>query len=374
MRSKNFSMVPVARMDNKEKLIVRYIVGRLEQAYRDSNGKPIYARNMDQVIKDMWGITRFCKTLQRARYNETVMIALMKNMDTNTVWQIVRSNEHYRMFCYLVAMDHHIVKLGKRYNKLCDLEPVNRPSSKMRKLQKEIKKSRKMYKSCIKTMREIFDIQKVGGSGDGSSLRDMMGEWLDRHDSSYEDDIFFGLDGNYGLSTIESMDAYVNKMTRGRQRQQQVGGALGIFDGEFDEDFDEEDDDYLDPDGYSDVQSMLRAMNRPVAAPQPTYVPQQPVYAPPAAPQVNQEYIAILNTIQNGFDKMNQTMSDFLDAVLEDTDEGGGYVEEVGPGNVPPGAPERPIPGAPLTVGEMMDISAGNGAPPVTPETAQEAD
>ena len=133
-RTKN---VPMVRLSDKERLIVNYIVGQLERAYRNAAGKPVYARNMDQVMRDIFGIKKFCKTLQKARNNEAIMIELMKALDTETLWRICRSKEHYRLFCSLIAMDHQIVKMGKKLNAMADIEPTERPTRKIRKLMKE---------------------------------------------------------------------------------------------------------------------------------------------------------------------------------------------------------------------------------------------
>ena len=42
--------MPTARLSKEERIIVGYITDRLEMAYRDANGKAVYARSMDQVI------------------------------------------------------------------------------------------------------------------------------------------------------------------------------------------------------------------------------------------------------------------------------------------------------------------------------------
>lgn len=356
--------VPAVRLSDKERMIVRYIVTRLEAVYRDTNGKPVYARNIDQVVKDMWGIENFTKTLRKARYNEAIMISLMKNMDTNTLWMIVRSKEHYKILCYMVAMDHHIVRLGKKYNKLCDLDPVNRPTGKMRKLQKEIKKSKKVYKACISTMREIFDIEKVGGADSGSALRDIMGDWLERHDTRYDDDIFFDLGSDYGLGSIESMDEYVAQHMRGGRRPQapaagSITGALGIFG---DSDFDEEEDDMYDPEGYGDVHAMLRSMGggRPAPAVYPPPVGATGYYPPaPAQPMApgDAAIVSILKSIQDGFDKLNGTMTDFLDSITEPAE------EEV----LPMGNPDPSRPSPDLSVAQMQDISDRSKTEPEEP-------
>ena len=72
--AKNGLMV---RLSDKERLIVQYIVNQLESAYRNTSGKPVYARNMDQVMKDIFGIKKFTKTLAKAKMNEGMMIQLM---------------------------------------------------------------------------------------------------------------------------------------------------------------------------------------------------------------------------------------------------------------------------------------------------------
>lgn len=245
--SKKYGLAPVVRMSKEERLIVQYITSRLEAAYRNTSGKPVYAKNMDQVMKDIFGMKKFTKTLEKARYNEALMISLMKRLDTETLWQITRSSEHYKMLCTLVALDKNIVTEQKRYDKMANMEPAERPTRKMRKIAKEVKRCRKMYKQVVKTFRNIFDIHKVDTSS--NSIMDTLEDWLDRHDT--DDDIFFDMGyDDIDMNAIESMDAYVRKAS-GKKRKN-VGrrpvreGALDIFGSRFDDDeddiFDDDDD------------------------------------------------------------------------------------------------------------------------------------
>lgn len=245
---------PLVRMSSKEKMIVSYICGRLEMAYRNTAGKSVYARNMDQVMKDIFGVKKFTKTLERARYNEGLMIQLMKKLDTETLWQITRSNEHYKLLCTLIALDNQIVEKAKKLNKYQNLDGPERPTRKMRKLEKEIKRSKKVYKQVVKTFRDIFDIQKVDSDHPGALL-DTLSDWLDRHE--VDDDIFYGLDdyGTYGFDAIESMDAYVRSMSKKKSvhpTQRVQVGALGLDrDDSFDID-DDDGEDFLDDDDTED--------------------------------------------------------------------------------------------------------------------------
>lgn len=248
--------MPAARLSNKERIIVRYITERLEMAYRDANGKAVYARSMDQVMNDIFGMKKFTKTLTRARYNEGLMINLMKTLDTETLWRITRSKEHYRLLCTLVAMDHYIVKLGKKYNRMAETDLAERPTAKMRKIAKEIKRCKKMYRSCVKAFRGIFNIEKIDDRKNG--IFDSLEDWLERHDGS--DDIFYGYGDYYDDSAIESMDEYIashgrSKKSRSR-RPSDSEGALGIlgdsfmdegydYDGDDDEEEDDDETEYL---------------------------------------------------------------------------------------------------------------------------------
>lgn len=219
--------VPTLRLSDKERMIVSYISRQLSMVYRNTSGKPVYARSMDQVMKDIFGIKKFCKTLERAMRNESIMIDLMKTLDTVTLWKVCMSREHYRLLCTLVAMDHQIVKMGKKLNAMAEMEPGTRPTAKMRKLMKDIKKSKKMYKSCIKTFQDIFDIEPINKSG--NSMYDYLSEWLNKNDR--DSDFFYDFDSySFSDSTIQSMDEYVNAHSRKKSSSRNNGGALGIFD------------------------------------------------------------------------------------------------------------------------------------------------
>lgn len=253
--------MPAARLSDKERIIVRYITERLEMAYRDANGKAVYARSMDQVMNDIFGMKKFTKTLTRARYNEGLMINLMKTLDTETLWRITRSKEHYRLLCTLVAMDHYIVKLGKKYNRMAETDLAERPTTKMRKTMKEIKRCKKMYRSCVKAFRSIFSIEKVDDKKNG--IFDSLEDWLERHDGS--DDIFYGYGDYYDDTAIESMDAYIASHTRkksSRSRRSSSGeGALGILgDSSFmdDELMDYDEDEDYDGDEDDETEYLIR--------------------------------------------------------------------------------------------------------------------
>lgn len=245
--------LPMVRLSDKERLIVSNIARQLSMVYRNTSGKPIYARNMDQVMKDIFGIKKFTKTLEKASRNEAIMIELMKALDTETLWKICRSKEHYRLLCTLVAMDNQIVKTGRKLNRMADMEPTQRPTRKIKKTMKELKRSKKIYKECVKTFRSIFDIERVDQKGD--SMYDFLSDWLDRNEGG--DDYFdFGGYGSFDEDAIESMDEYVRSRSKKKGYNRPVSeGALGLFDEDgsnpfdafhgpdLDDDEDEDDDD-----------------------------------------------------------------------------------------------------------------------------------
>ena len=244
------SKAPALRLSDKDRLIVSYIVRQLEMAYRNSSGKPTYAKNMDQVFRDLFGIKKFTKTLEKARHNEGLMIELMKALDTETLWRITRSKEHYRMLCTLVAVDHEIVRMGKKLNAMADMDISERPTQKMRKLIKQIKKNKKMYKACINTLQDIFNIEKVGKKGGG--MLSFMEDWLDRNEG--DGDLFYGDTWSIDESAIESMDDYIDSISRKRrQRRSNNGSVLDLnFGGESTFMDDDEDDDLYMDDDYDD--------------------------------------------------------------------------------------------------------------------------
>lgn len=236
-----------ARMSKQELILVKYVVRQLLSAYTDDRGKPRYARNMNQVMKDIFGVKGFSKSLERGIRNEREMIALMRTLDFPTIWTICRSSEHYRMLCALVAMDHARVKLQKQSDELLTMDPQSRPGRKYAKAQKELKRVQKSYNRTVKVFRNIFDIKSRSA---GSSIRGIMEfaeNWRDRNSG---DDIFdyFG-DGDL-FDSVESMDSFVRRNSKGGGRdvkRPDRGGALGIFDNDtsFPSGTDD-DDDYFD--------------------------------------------------------------------------------------------------------------------------------
>lgn len=351
--------LPMVRLSDKERLIVQYITNQLEMAFRNSAGKPVYARNMDQVIKDIFGMKKFTKTLNRARTNEPLMIQLMKAMDTETLWRICRSKEHYGLLCSLVALDHQIVKMGKRYNRMLEMDPAERPIKKMKKLAKEIKRAKKMYRNCVRTFREIFDIKKISKETGTSGLLDNMSNWLDRHDA--DDDIFsFGdFEYGYGEDALESMDAYVNqKMRKKKSRRASSGvqyGALDLFNhgsNDFmdeEDEYDDEDDDYDDED--EDEDDKLNRLADLVAQRAGISVPTQK-----SSGGVDPSVMAILNTIKEGFGELSDSMNGIYDILTGDDEDEEPESDTITFPVQNTNGTRRPTP-RPMTMEEMMEIS-----------------
>ena len=226
------------RMTNQELTIVRYITRQLAGAYCNAAGKPEYARNLDQVMEDIFGIKKFTKTLERGVHDEATMIALMRQMDIDTIWNMTRNSNHYRMLCALVAMDSEIVRISKKMDKIVAMEPTERPSGKYQKLRKQLKELRKKYKNTVKTFRDIFDIKKAG-SGSVAGLLDVADDWMDRFSSNRRGDSIFDIfdydDGAYSAAYgTESMDDYLRRASTkgpkgGRAPRRNTGsGAFGL--------------------------------------------------------------------------------------------------------------------------------------------------
>lgn len=241
------AVTPGVRMDSREKVIVAHIVTKLDGVYRNAMGKPEYARSMDQVMKDIWGIKKFCKTLDKAKHNESVMIALMRRLDIGTMWSIVRTPEHYRSLSILVATDHEMIKVKKKYENLMDEVPSQRDSRKIRQLEKRYKKYFKLYKAAVKTFRNLYDIKSV--SAGPEALLNSLESWIEENEYGGDFDIFDGASfGTDTFDTVESMDDYVRKVTGGRKKSRsntrsEGPGAFGLFDNA------DSDDDY-DTDGF----------------------------------------------------------------------------------------------------------------------------
>lgn len=313
---------PVLRMTDKDRLIVSYIVRQLEMAYRNSSGKPTYARNMDQVMKDLFGIKKFCKTLEKARHNEGIMIELMKALDTETLWRITRSKEHYRMLCTLVAVDHEIVRMGKKLNSMADMDISERPTQKMRKLIKQIKKNKKMYKACINTLQDIFNIEKVNKKGGG--MLSFMEDWLDRNEG--DGDLFYGDAWSIDESAIESMDDYIDSVSRKRrQRRSNNGSVLDLnFGGTSNFMGDDEDDDdlYMDDDGYDerdDDESVLAYVKKLLDE------KESGNRRPPRGGQdddLREDIRGMAKVISAGFDRMASSIDNLYGLLTEPDDDG----------------------------------------------------
>lgn len=317
--------MPTARLSKEERIIVGYITDRLEMAYRDANGKAVYARSMDQVMNDIFGMKKFTKTLTRARYNEGLMINLMKTLDTETLWKITRSKEHYRLLCTLVAMDHYIVKLGKKYNRMAETDLAERPTTKMRKVAKEIKRCKKMYRSCVKAFCSIFNIEKVDNRK--NTIFESLEDWLERNDGV--DDIFYGYGGYYDDTAIESMDEYIasHSKKKGRHSRHPAddgGGALGILGDSFmSDDYDYEDDGGDDDEDETDylVRKVAERLGIRPDEDDDDGRRGKYGYGDDDESSLEQAISRMADVMTDGFNRLNQNIINLYDAVTEDDDE-----------------------------------------------------
>lgn len=341
------SRAPMVRLSDKERLIVTYITKQLEMAYRNTSGKPVYARNMDQVMKDIFGIKKFCKTLERARHNEAIMIELMKALDTETLWKICRSKEHYRLLCTLVATDHQIVKMGKKLNNMADMEPTERPTRKIKKLMKDLKRSKKMYRTCVKTFQDIFDIEKVNKKGD--SMMDYLSDWLDRNDN--DSDFFYDFD-DYGFndSAIESMDEYIRSKTSSRRKKRPASayGALDLFGSsdQLDDDLPGFDSDEEDEDEEDDTDERLTEILE--------YLKRRNGSTQSTSSTSSDDMRQVVELISKGFDKLADGLNNLYDVLVEDEDE---------PDNVPMDLGNTPSGNGPVnSIQDMIAMSEASKA------------
>lgn len=252
------------RMSNKELAIVRFIVTRLTQITYSNNAKPIYERNLDRVMNDIFGVTRFCKKMSRGTKNEGTMIQLISQCDIDNLWKLTREGPHYNMLITLVAMDAKMDSLKRDKKKYAD----RGKTEKVKKTQKIIKKYEKTYKAAVKQFREIFDIHK----DTPDRLLEKATSWLDRYDASDYDGYLFDLDeDDDDEDNYDSMMRYADRVTkggtRGKKSKKSRGVVYGAFnlggkrhhdDDEFnlmDPDYDDEEDD--DDDGQLSTREML---------------------------------------------------------------------------------------------------------------------
>lgn len=216
-------MASTPRMNERELKLVRFIVQKLAGAYCNSSGRPIMARSMNRVMEDVFGVKHFTKWLEKASRSQPEMVKLILALDLNTVWNVTRSKQHYRMLVTLVAMDDQIVKLHKKLDKIAASEPSIRPTKQYRKISAEAKQYEKRYKQCVKLMRDIFDIKKGSSK---NSLLEFATAWRDemRPDNDYFSYFDSGYDSGRGaFSTTDSMEEFLQ--SEGRPGR----GAFGIF-------------------------------------------------------------------------------------------------------------------------------------------------
>lgn len=210
-------------MNASELKIVRYISSKLIGLYCDESGRPAYARSMNRVMGDIFGVKKFNKLMEKALRNEQAMIMLMRRLDINTLWSICRNAEHYRLMRTLVLIDDRIVTLRKKTDKIVNMTAADRPTNKYRKLVKEQKTLTKRYNQCIKIIRDIFDIKSPKG-GKSSGLLDYLNDWKRQYGESDSLFSYFDYDGGSAFG-VESMEDFI------RHGDKKGGsGAFNLFD------------------------------------------------------------------------------------------------------------------------------------------------
>lgn len=387
------------RMSNDDLTLVNFIVKRLLMTYCDDTGKPVYARSMNRVMEDLFGVKKFTKVLHRAVRSEPQMIALMKRLGHETMFRMTRNSEHYRMLQALVRIDHEILGLRKKQDKIINLEPSERPSNKYRKLGKQIKRYTKIYNRCVSTMRDVFEIKRKKG-GKIDELLDFATDWRENygeHDIFY--DLFDGGDGHDNSET-ESIRDFLRKSSdkkpRSSNRRQRPAPTQSVFglddeDEVYDSLFDdvdtgleqEADDDEFGPesDRLLDAVSQLIDAKLGAAGVQPGSYPRSaptrprpssrgPVFQ--AAPQPADVNSIILQKL----DANNELLRSFLEAVTDDDSPEPEYGYEYDGDVSSPGVPTAthvtsgviPTPAAPSgpTIQDMIAMS-NEGGPRDTP-------
>lgn len=219
----------VRLMDENELVLVRYIVGQLNGCYT-VNGRPKMAKNMNQVMGDIFGVSKFVQRLERGCRDERTMVDLMQEINLEKIWALCRSREHYKMLATLVAIDGQIVSLQKKQRKMREGSSTAPSMAKYKKNEKELKRLLKVYKGCVKTFREVLDIRLTKRSGKYGGLLDFARDWKER----YEYDIYdldFGFGGSIFDGIEDSMANFIAKETGGKTKKGKSGrGAFGITD------------------------------------------------------------------------------------------------------------------------------------------------
>lgn len=236
-------MVAVQRkMTGQEKAIVRFILSRMTAVAYSNNMKPVYEKNVDRVMSDIFDVSRFCKKLSRGTRNEAAMINLINSCGLENLWKLCREGPHYNMLVTLVAMDAKMGEFKKEKRKASEAGKT----AKVKKINKAIKKYQKVYKQAVRQFRDIFDIKK----DTKDRLLEKADNWLDQYDTDdYGGYLFDELDMN-GDDSYESMMKFAEKAMHGNRKSRRGKSnrsrvIYGAFNIGGDADDDDDDLDYL---------------------------------------------------------------------------------------------------------------------------------
>lgn len=239
-------------MDENELIIVRFLVSQLMSCYSVTGSRQRLAKSMNQVMGDIFGVSKFTQRLERGCREERVMVELMEELHLDKVWALCRSKEHYKMLATLVSIDDRIVTIQKKQRKMRNgANGTSTIMPKYKKNEKELKKLLKVYKGCIKTFREVLDIRISRSHSKYGSLIDFAKNWQDH----YEYDMY---DFDFGSTIFDGIDESMAKFAsrNGGTTRPTGRGVFGIsemmresenlFGDDYDDDYDEDDDDGYD--------------------------------------------------------------------------------------------------------------------------------
>ena len=339
-------------MDLKSKVALKFIMGKIKRLVIDQRGNLSYMENLDEILKDIFGVKHFTKKLDSC-YDDRESVAVIDEIGMKNLMTICNTPRIYDAFSELVVMNFEIYRINKIIKKL-----EKKGKNKERKsFEKEYEYLINVYKKAVKTLRKTFGtknpsykkkfksvsnlIESKKGfnyyDDDAGSISSVL---YDDEDSIYDDDDDFDSDEN-------EFERYLKKIVKGEnpkkeKRKEKISRqSLDDDDDDFDSDEDDEDEEDIDSrvDGISNkldtvtsaIQLLINSNNS-----NRNYQPQQPPPVVQTNTNGNNNDIAELNKAilylakcqKDSVEKQNEMMEVMMSMMEEDTEDTEDTVED----------------------------------------------
>lgn len=168
---------------NSKRLILKFIVVAIKKLISGPNGNDMYAKNVDDVFEDIFGIKKFGTKFTNS-FDDKELIASLSRIPLELLYEICNDVSIYGAISDLVLMDFRIDKVKK------SLQKLSKKHKKNKGLTKEYDYLKDLYKDTVKRIRKKLGLKNSSGN---YKKQYQKARSFNNH-SQYDDDDLFMLD------------------------------------------------------------------------------------------------------------------------------------------------------------------------------------